>query len=70
MFRILDPVRTGQPLDPVEKLTGWKLFQRLTSELIFRNIQIQSSNDADKQYVTFQTQQLRHTGYRLEKLQF
>jgi hypothetical protein len=25
MFRILDPVKTSEALDPVEKLTGWEV---------------------------------------------
>jgi hypothetical protein len=37
-----------EALDPVEKLTDWKLLQRLTFELIFPNIQIYSSNEADR----------------------
>jgi hypothetical protein len=48
MFSILDPVRTREALDPVEKLTDWELFQSLASELISPNIQIHSSDEADK----------------------
>jgi hypothetical protein len=48
MFSILDPVRTTEALDPVEKLTDWELFQSLTSELMSQKIQIHSSNEADK----------------------
>jgi hypothetical protein len=36
MFSILDPVRTREALDPVEKLTDWELFQSLASELILQ----------------------------------
>jgi hypothetical protein len=35
-------------LDPVEKLTDWELFQSLASGLVSPNIQIHSSNEADK----------------------
>jgi hypothetical protein len=35
-----------EALDPVEKLTAWKLFQSLDSELITPNIQIHTSNEA------------------------
>jgi hypothetical protein len=48
MFIILDPVRKREALYPVEKLTDWKLFQSLASELLPPNIQIHSSNEADK----------------------
>jgi hypothetical protein len=48
IFSILDPVRTREALDPVEKLTDWELFQILASEVISPNIQIHSSNEADK----------------------
>jgi hypothetical protein len=48
MFSILDPVRMRKAVDPVEKLTDWKLFQSLASELISSNKQIYSSNDTDK----------------------
>jgi hypothetical protein len=34
------------------------------------HINIQSSNEYAKQYVTSQHLQLQHAGYRLEKLQF
>jgi hypothetical protein len=47
-FYILDPVRTKEASDPVEKLRGWKLFQSLASEIILSNIQIHSSNKAHK----------------------
>jgi hypothetical protein len=48
MFSILDPVRTREASDPVEKLTDWELLQSFASELISPNIQIHSSNEADK----------------------
>jgi hypothetical protein len=48
MFRILGPVRTREASDPVQKLTDWELFQSIASELIFPNIQICFSNEADK----------------------
>jgi hypothetical protein len=48
MFSIPYPVRTREALYPVEKLTDWKLFQSLTSELLSPNIQIHSSNEDDK----------------------
>jgi hypothetical protein len=38
MFSTLDPVRTREALDPVEKLRAWKLFQSFASELISPNI--------------------------------
>jgi hypothetical protein len=44
----LDPVRTREASDPVEKLRDWEMFQSLASELISPNIQIHSSNEADK----------------------
>jgi hypothetical protein len=39
MFHILDPVRTRQALDPVEKRTDWELFQSIASELIISKYQ-------------------------------
>jgi hypothetical protein len=48
MFSILDPVRMREALDPAEKLTDWELFQSLASELVSPNIQIHSSNEANK----------------------
>jgi hypothetical protein len=48
MFSILGPVRSRDTLDPVEKLTNWKLCQSLASELVSPNIQIYSSNEGDK----------------------
>jgi hypothetical protein len=47
-FSILDPVRTKEALDPVERLIDCELFQSLAPELVSSNIQIQSSNEADK----------------------
>jgi hypothetical protein len=47
-FSILDPVGTREALHPVEKLRDWELFQCLASELVSQNIQIHSSNEADK----------------------
>jgi hypothetical protein len=47
-FSILDPVRRREALDPVENSTDWEQFQSLTSELISSNIEIHSSNKADK----------------------
>jgi hypothetical protein len=47
-FSILDPVRTREALDPVEKLTDWELLQSHAYELVSQNIQIHSSNEADK----------------------
>jgi hypothetical protein len=38
MFNTVDPVRTKEALDPVEKLTDWELCQSLASELIYSNI--------------------------------
>jgi hypothetical protein len=37
-----------EALDPVEKPTEWELFQSLASEPISPNIEIHSSNEADK----------------------
>jgi hypothetical protein len=48
MFSILDPVRMREALDSVETLTDCEMFQSLASELISTNIQIRSSNEADK----------------------
>jgi hypothetical protein len=48
IFSILDCVRTGETLDAVEKMTDWELFQSFASELISPDIQIHSSNEADK----------------------
>jgi hypothetical protein len=48
MLRNLDPLRTKETLDLVEKLTDWELFQSLASELISSNILIYSSNETDK----------------------
>jgi hypothetical protein len=48
MFSFLDPDRTRETLDSVEKLTDCELFQSLASELISPNIQIHSSSEADK----------------------
>jgi hypothetical protein len=48
IFSVLDPVRTREARDPVEKPTDWELLQSLAYELIFQNIQIPSSNEADK----------------------
>jgi hypothetical protein len=48
MFSILDYVITKEALDPVENLTNWVLFQSPASEFISPNIQIHSSNEADK----------------------
>jgi hypothetical protein len=45
---ILGPVRVREALDPVEKLTDWELFQSVASQLVSLNIQIHSSNEADK----------------------
>jgi hypothetical protein len=39
MFSILDPVRTRETLNPVEKRTNWELFQNLAFEFISPNIQ-------------------------------
>jgi hypothetical protein len=43
MFSILNPARTREALDPIEKkkLRKWQVFQSLASELISPNIQIQ-----------------------------
>jgi hypothetical protein len=54
MFSILHPVRRKESLDPVKKFRDWELFQSLASELIPQNIQIHSSNESDKYYVTLQ----------------
>jgi hypothetical protein len=54
VISILDPVRTKDTLDPAEKLTNWGLFQSLACELVFSNIRIYSSNEAEKQYMTLQ----------------
>jgi hypothetical protein len=48
IFNTLDPVRTRKALDPVENLTDLELFQNLASELRTPNIQIHSSNVAEK----------------------
>jgi hypothetical protein len=48
MFNILDPVRSREASEPVEKLADWELFQSLASELMSPNIQIHFSKVADK----------------------
>jgi hypothetical protein len=48
MFSILDPVRTREALDPVEKSADWELLKNLSSLFISPNIQIHPSNVADK----------------------
>jgi hypothetical protein len=48
MISILHPVRMRATLNSAEKLTDWKLFQSLFSQLISPNIQIHSSNEVDK----------------------
>jgi hypothetical protein len=48
MFSILNPARTREASDPIEKLREWQVFQSLASELISPNIQIYFSNEADK----------------------
>jgi hypothetical protein len=62
MFSILDPV-TRQALDPIEKLIDWEMFQSLVSELISPDIQIQSSNEADKTARVFAVS--RASAYRI-----
>lgn len=47
-FSILDPIRRREALYLVEKVTDWKLFQSLASELLFLSIQIHSSNKSDE----------------------
>jgi hypothetical protein len=42
IFHLLDHVRNGNPLDPVDKFTDWEKFQSLASELISPRIQINS----------------------------
>jgi hypothetical protein len=41
-------LRTRGALDPVEKLTDWKLFQSFVSKIISPKIRIHSSNEADR----------------------
>jgi hypothetical protein len=48
MFSIMDPVRTRESLDPVEKPTDWELCQSLASELVLPNIKMYSSNEPGK----------------------
>jgi hypothetical protein len=69
MFSFLDPVRTKETLDPVEKLTDWELFKNLASELMSPNIQIHSSNEADKASRDVAASVTSAHRYRLEKLQ-
>jgi hypothetical protein len=69
MFSVLDPVRARETLDPVEKLTDWELFKSLASERISPNIQIHSSNEADKASRDFSASITSAYRYRLEKLQ-
>jgi hypothetical protein len=55
MFSILDPIRTMEALDPIEKLKAWGLFQSLASELVSPNIQIHSCNESNKAACHFAT---------------
>jgi hypothetical protein len=48
MFSILYPVRIRATSDPVEKLMNWEQFHSLAYELVFPDIQICPSNEADK----------------------
>jgi hypothetical protein len=70
MFSILDPVRTMEALNPVEKLTDWELFQSLASEFILQISKFTILIKLIKQHMTLQPIKVRHTRYRLEKLQF
>jgi hypothetical protein len=48
MFKILDPVRAREALDPVERLIDWERFQSLASELKSPSIRIHSYEEVDK----------------------
>jgi hypothetical protein len=66
IFSILDPVRTSEGLDPVEKLTDWEL-GALSLNSYIRISKFTLLMKLIKQYKTFKPLQLRQTGYRLEK---
>jgi hypothetical protein len=68
LFSILDPVRTRENLDPVERLTQWELLKSLASEFISPDIQIHSSNEADKRARDSETSIVCNTDYSLKKL--
>jgi hypothetical protein len=57
-------------LVPVEKLTDCELFQSLTSELLSPNIQIQSSNKADRAARDFAASIALEYRISTKKLQF
>jgi hypothetical protein len=48
IFHLLYRIRSRILLDPVDKFTDWKRFQRLESELISLNVLINSEEEADK----------------------
>jgi hypothetical protein len=48
IFHLLDYIRSRNLSDPVDKFTDWERFQRLFSELISPEIQINSEKEADK----------------------
>jgi hypothetical protein len=70
MFSILDPIRTREALDPIEKLREWEVFQSLASELISPNIQIHSSNKDAKAAHDFAASMSSAYRLSISKLQF
>jgi hypothetical protein len=66
MFSILDPDRTREGLNPVQKLTDWNL-GALSLNSYIRISKFTLLMKLIEQYKTFKPLQLRHTGYKLEK---
>jgi hypothetical protein len=48
IFYLLEPVKVSNVSKPIEKLTDWKQFQNITSELISPRLEINSGTEADK----------------------
>jgi hypothetical protein len=48
IFHLLDLVKSRNLSEPVYNFTDWELFRSLAFELVSHNIQIYSSNEADK----------------------
>jgi hypothetical protein len=48
MFYLLEHVKVRNLLKPTEKLTDWKQFQNIASELISPRLEINSGIEADK----------------------
>jgi hypothetical protein len=67
MFSILDRVKAGEVLDPVEKFIDWEQFESLASDLVPPRIQINFSKELIKQRATLQPLKLCHMGCLLEK---